>query len=77
MNFIDRFDQVDTRNKKSDPTLRKYKNPGETVIQMLLAAKEGDELFLKRYVNRFGNVEIYFPYQTLNLYPNMLPLIVM
>ena len=47
-----RFDQVsvDIDNKKADPTLRKYENPGATVIQMLLAAKEGDVVFLKRYM---------------------------
>ena len=45
-----RFDQVseDIDNKKVDPTLRKYENPGATVIQMLLAAKEGDVGFLRR-----------------------------
>ena len=49
--FIQRFDQVseDIDNKKVDPTLRKYENPGATVIQMLLAAKEGDVGFLRRY----------------------------
>ena len=40
---------MDIDNKKADPTLRKYENPGATVIQMLLAAKEGDVVFLKRY----------------------------
>ena len=39
----------DIDNKKVDPTLRKYENPGATVIQMLLAAKEGDVGFLRRY----------------------------
>ena len=38
----------DIDNKKVDPTLRKYENPGATVIQMLLAAKEGDVGFLRR-----------------------------
>ena len=41
---------MDIDNKKADPTLRKYENPGATVIQMLLAAKEGDVVFLKRYI---------------------------
>ena len=40
---------VDIENKKADPTLRKYENPGATVIQMLLAAKDGDVVFLRRY----------------------------
>ena len=39
----------DIDNKKVDPTLRKYENPNATVIQMLLAAKEGDVGFLRRY----------------------------
>ena len=38
----------DIDNKKVDPTLRKYENPNATVIQMLLAAKEGDVGFLRR-----------------------------
>ena len=48
---VRRFDQVseDIDNKKVDPTLRKYENPGANVIQMLLAAKEGDVGFLRRY----------------------------
>ena len=52
LNILIRFDQVsvDIDNKKADPTLRKYENPGATVIQMLLAAKEGDVVFLKRYI---------------------------
>ena len=49
-----RFDQVseDIDNKKVDPTLRKYENPGATVIQMLLAAKEGDVGFLRRWYKK-------------------------
>ena len=39
----------DIDNKKVDPTLRKYENPSSTLIQMLLAAKEGDVGFLRRY----------------------------
>ena len=39
---------IDIENKKTDPTLRKYENPGATVIQMLLASKEGDVGFLRK-----------------------------
>ena len=53
-----RFDQVseDIDNKKVDPTLRKYENPGATVIQMLLAAKEGDVGFLRRWCKNKNSV---------------------
>ena len=39
--------------KKTDPTLSKYENPDSTIIQMLLAAKEGDVQFLKRYLTTY------------------------
>ena len=39
---------MDAEDKKIDPTLRKYENPGATAIQMLLAAKDGDLVFLRR-----------------------------
>ena len=56
---------VDTENKTTDPTLRKYENPGATVIQMLLASKEGDVVFLRRYYASSYNIQIVF---TLSIY---------
>ena len=53
--LFSRFDQntFSIKEKKTDPTRRTYESPGATVIQMLLAAEEGDVQFLKRYSKTF------------------------
>ena len=40
---------MDVEKQKTNPTLRKYENPGAKVIQILLAAADGDCMFLRRY----------------------------
>ena len=56
----------DIDNKKVDPTLRKYENPGATVIQMLLAAKEGDVGFLRRCCCRVNYIIVNPKYNMIN-----------